>query len=63
MPYPAPVTGLLLLLQEFVLHDRIQSEVTNPLNKAKEEFVTYTLKKKNDLLDSIFTQDYNLLIV
>lgn len=41
LPYPAQVTGPLLLL-----HDRIQSAVTNPLNKAKEEFETYTSKKK-----------------
>lgn len=54
LPYPAQVTGPLLLLQEFVLHDRIQSAVTNPLNKAKEEFKTYTSKKKNDLFDSFF---------
>lgn len=50
--YPAQVTVPILLLQEFVLHNRIQRAYTNPLNKAKKKFETS--KKKNNSLDSFF---------
>lgn len=52
--YPAQVTVPILLLQEFVLQDRIQRADTNTLNKAKKKFETNTSKKKNDSLDSFF---------
>lgn len=52
LPYPAQVTVPILLLQEFVLQDRIQRADTN--TKTKKKFETNTLKKKNDSLDSFF---------
>lgn len=52
LPYPAQVTVPILLLQEFVLQDRIQR--ANTLNKTKKKFETNTSKKKNDSLDSFF---------
>lgn len=52
LPYPAQVTVPILLLQEFVLQDRIQRADTNTLNKAKKKFETS--KKKNNSLDSFF---------
>lgn len=54
LPYSAQVTVPILLLQEFVLQDRIQRADTNTLNKAKKKFETNTSKKKNDSLDSFF---------
>lgn len=54
LPYPAQVTVPILLLQEFVLQDRIQRADTNTLNKTKKKFETNTSKKKNDSLDSFF---------
>lgn len=54
LPYPAQVTVPILLLQEFVLQDRIQRADTNTLNKNKKKFETNTSKKKNDSLDSFF---------
>lgn len=54
LPYSAQVTVPILLLQEFVLQDRIQRADTNTLNKAEKKFETNTSKKKNDSLDSFF---------
>lgn len=52
--YPAQVTVPILLLQEFVLQDRIQRADTNTLIKTKKKSETNTSKKKNDSLDSFF---------
>lgn len=54
LPYSAQVTVPILLLQEFVLQDRIQRADTNTLNKAEKKFETNTSKKKNNSLDSCF---------
>lgn len=54
LPYSAQVTVPILLLQEFVLQDRIQRADTNTLNKAEKKFETNTSKKKNNSLDSFF---------
>lgn len=54
LPYSAQVTVPILLLQEFVLQDRIQRADTNTLNKAEKKFETNTSKKKNDSLDRFF---------
>lgn len=48
LPYSAQVTVPILLLQEFVLQDRIQRADTNTLNKAEKKFETNTSKKKNN---------------
>lgn len=54
LPYSVQVTVPILLLQEFVLQDRIQRADTNTLNKAEKKFETNTSKKKNNSLDSFF---------
>uniref|UniRef100_K1P1T5 Uncharacterized protein n=1 Tax=Magallana gigas TaxID=29159 RepID=K1P1T5_MAGGI len=47
LPYPAQVTGPLLLLQDLVLEDKIHSGDTNVLNKAKKEFAAYASKNQS----------------
>lgn len=54
LPYPAQVTGPLLLLQDLVLEDKIHSEDTHALNKARKEFEAYASKKNEESLDSFF---------
>lgn len=54
LPYSAQVTVPILLLQEFVLQDRIQRADTNTLNKSEKKFETNTSKKKNNSLHGQF---------
>lgn len=54
LPYPAQVTGPLLLLQDLVLEDKIHSGDTNVLNKAKKEFAAYASKTNEESLESFF---------
>lgn len=50
LPYPAQVTGPVLLIQDMVLEDRIHSVDTYALNKANKEYEAYTSKKNDESL-------------
>uniref|UniRef100_K1Q334 Uncharacterized protein n=1 Tax=Magallana gigas TaxID=29159 RepID=K1Q334_MAGGI len=48
LPYPAQVTGPILLVQDLVLEDRIHSVDNYVLNKANKEYEAYTSKKNDE---------------
>lgn len=48
LPYPAQVTGPILLIQDLVLEDRIHSVDNYVLNKANKEYEAYTSKKNDE---------------
>lgn len=50
LPYPAKVTGPILLIQDLELLDRIHSVDTYVLNKANKEYEAYTSKKNDESL-------------